>query len=327
MDFQGKIFALCMGIAGTVAALLLLVLVTSTTQVTKTSSAFSKAEQLTLVSQLSQSAGLSYQNQLLAWKNILLRGSVATQKPQYIREFESASAETQRNLDLLRAELIGLNQRGILEKLNQLIEEHQKLTQRYAQAIETYDTSTYGAQQTADLFTRNTDINVTEQMTSLNEDLQDYVNQSYQSQSNKSVSSVVIRNLTFVLFAVLISGILIFFMIRVVQDLFALLGSGPEKVLDITHHLAQGDLNQQITVKQPDSVVGALSMLQLKLKDTVQNLDSVGGDIKTLSLQLEKAPLVKELDLQLERIAATSGRLKNYQPASASAEQEGTQED
>lgn len=327
MDFQGKIFALCMGIAGTVAALLLLVLVTSTAQITKTSSAFSKAEQLTLVSQLSQSAGLSYQNQLLSWKNILLRGSVATQKPQYIRDFQSASAQTQRDLDLLRAELISLNQGGILEKLNQLIADHQSLTQRYAQAIETYDPSTFGGQQTADLFTRNTDINVTEQMTALNQDLQDYVNQSYQSQSNKSVSSVVIRNLTFVLFAVLISGILIFFMIRVVRDLFALLGDGPEKVLDITNHLAQGDLNQQITFKQPDSVLGALSMLQLKLKNTVQSLDTVGGDLKTLSLQLEKAPLIKEIDLQLERIAATSEGLKDYQPTPASAEFEGTQQD
>ena len=200
-----------MGIAGTVAGLLLLVLVTSTTQVSKTSNAFSKAEQLTLVSQYSQSAGLSYQNQLLAWKNILLRGSVATQKPQYIRDFENASAETQRNFDSLRAELISLDQAGLVEKLNQLIEEHQNLTQRYAQAIETYDTSTFGGQQTADLYTRNTDVTVTEQITSLNEDLQNYVNQSYQSQSSQSVSSVVIRNLTFVLFALLISGILIFF--------------------------------------------------------------------------------------------------------------------
>ena len=105
------------------------------------------------------------------------------------------------------------------------------------------------------------------------------------------------------------------------------MGDGPEKVLDITNHLAQGDLNQQITVKQPDSVLGALSMLQLKLKNTVQSLDTVGGDLKTLSLQLEKAPLIKEIDLQLERIAATSEGLKDYQPTPTSAEFEGTQQD
>lgn len=250
------------------------------------------------------------QYQVVSWKNVLLRGTDPNAKKQYLGKFNQFENATQVKLTELKSDLSAMNLIELVTQIDALIAEHEKLGVRYKDAIQTYPYLTYVGQQTLDMSVREVDKPVMEGMDRLVGNITSTMSTKFDEQTTKARSKAFTRNLIFTLIALLIMASIVYFLIKPVRDLIQTLGGEPESVVTSTNRIAKGDLTEKLEATNPNSLVGALEMMQLRLRNVILAVNSATQELKSSAAQIEKSYQRKAIEDSLEQLDSAISRVK-----------------
>ena len=117
----------------------------------------------------------------------------------------------------------------------------------------------------------------------------------------------------------------------IINQLKSTLGAEPHEVAQVIHRLADGELNQRIQTRYPDSVMGALQDMVKHLAETITQVRSAAGELTLSSDQLltTSASNNRQIRLQsseaeqmataINQMAATVNEVASYAASAASA--------
>ena len=117
----------------------------------------------------------------------------------------------------------------------------------------------------------------------------------------------------------------------IINQLKSTLGAEPHEVARVIHRLADGELNQRIQTRYPDSVMGALQDMVKHLAETITQVRSAAGELTLSSDQLltTSASNNRQIRLQsseaeqmataINQMAATVNEVASYAASAASA--------
>lgn len=117
----------------------------------------------------------------------------------------------------------------------------------------------------------------------------------------------------------------------IINKLKSTLGAEPHRVAEVIQRLANGELNQNIQTRYPDSVMGALQDMVKRLTDTITQVRSAAGELTLASDQLLTTSDSNNQQIRLQsyeaeqmatainQMAATVNEVANYAASAASA--------
>ena len=119
--------------------------------------------------------------------------------------------------------------------------------------------------------------------------------------------------------------------LMIINKLKSTLGAEPHQVADVIRRLADGELNQRIQTRYPDSVMGALQDMIKRLIDTITQVRGAAGELTLASDQLLTTSESNSRQIRLQsrdaeqiatainQMAATVHEVANYATRAASA--------
>ena len=117
----------------------------------------------------------------------------------------------------------------------------------------------------------------------------------------------------------------------IINKLKSTLGAEPHEVADVIHRLANGELNQHIQTRYPDSVMGALQNMVKHLTDTIAQVRGAASELTLASDQLLttsdsnnqqirlQSSEAEQMATAINQMAATVNEVANYAASAASA--------
>ncbi|MDF3196203.1 methyl-accepting chemotaxis protein [Pseudomonas sp. 1928-m] len=117
----------------------------------------------------------------------------------------------------------------------------------------------------------------------------------------------------------------------IINKLKSTLGAEPYKVAEVIQRLANGELNQRIQTRYPDSVMGALQDMVKHLTDTITQVRSAASELTLASDQLLttsdsnnqqirlQSSEAEQMATAINQMAATVNEVANYAASAASA--------
>ncbi|MEC7119215.1 MAG: hypothetical protein VXW65_04845 [Pseudomonadota bacterium] len=283
-----------------------LVLIASRLQATHlvrtTGQAYQEGLQLSLVMDEMRQAQVSFQRQVQEWKNTMLRGHDLTLQRKYWTGFEAREAEMQQGLQRLQQQLNTLKMPETAAQAQQLIQDHRLLGQKYRAAMQPYlgQPMTHTIIKDIDEAVRGIDRATSAGMDDLVVAMQQQVRQQFDQQailvkSQANRQQAIVFAVTLGMTLLLLIGL-----VWVMRGLLQALGADPEDAVAATARIAKGDLTESLQATSPHSLIGALEMMQLRLRNIYLAIDAAADNLKSKAHQLpkyqEQMPLTDELD-------------------------------
>ncbi|WP_109513997.1 methyl-accepting chemotaxis protein [Pseudomonas ovata] len=234
-------------------------------------------------SQLIDEANLQFKIQVQEWKNVLLRGKVATDRDRYWAQFEQQERAVQTVLGQLSA-WPGL-EAPIKHQIERLRQEHRTLGEAYRKGREAFIAA--GADPVAgDLAVKGVDRAASEQMSALVETLRQH-SQAQSQQISDAAGRTILSGALIMLLSALLVGL--FTLWRVNRSIVA-----PVRLLiDYVAQLSEGRFSERVDVRRQDELgrlaVAAnllrdfLSQTFVSLRGGTTDLDSASVELKTIA--------------------------------------------
>lgn len=297
-------------------AIIVLVLLGSRFQVNQliqtTNLAYQDGLQLSETMDAARQSQVSFQRQVQEWKNTMLRGYDLTLQAKYWNGFEAREAEMQHGLSALEQQLIQLKMTEATGKVNQLILDHQQLGKQYRAAIQPYlgQPMTLEMMQQIDTAVRGIDRPTSSGMDGLVQFMQQQVQQRFDQQSVQ-VRNDANKKQAFLFGVTLILALLLSVaMLLLIRNLLQQLGADPEDAVAATARIATGDLTQALQALSPHSLIGALEMMQLRLRNIYLAIDAAATHLKQQANQLPEHSGREEFLGDIQKLDTAINRIK-----------------
>lgn len=316
MSFRSRIYAL---MAGIVALVLVLVLVLagwwmSGRALSATDTAYTEGLKLARAIDNARSAQVNFQRQVQEWKNVLIRGGDAALRDTHWKGFEQREQLMDKELDALQAALGGMTgmtgMEGIASAAAKTRAEHGVLGQRYRDALQKYPTIDAAAQQAIDVSVRGMDRPTSAGIDTLVQNLQGLVKQRFADESAAAHSHMRNNLLLVGGIAAGLMALLLGAALAMARSVFNSLGAEPEHAVRATARIAGGDLTERLNAKTPKSLIGALEMMQSRLRNISLAIREVAFDIESRTTAMPQGPARELLVDDVDRLRAAIDRLQ-----------------
>ena len=295
MSFRSRIYAL---MAGIVALVLVLVLVLagwwmSGRALSATDTAYTEGLKLARVIDNARSAQVNFQRQVQEWKNVLIRCGDAALRDTHWKGFEQREQLMDKELDALQAALGGMTGMTGMEGIASAAKtraEHGVLGQRYRDALQKYPTIDAAAQQAIDVSVRGMDRPTSAGIDTLVQNLQGLVKQRFADESAAAHSHMRNNLLLVGGIAAGLMALLLGAALAMARSVFNSLGAEPEHAVRATARIAGGDLTERLNAKTPKSLIGALEMMQSRLRNISLAIREVAFDIESRTTAMPQGP-------------------------------------
>lgn len=295
MSFRSRIYAL---MAGIVALVLVLVLVLagwwmSGRALSATDTAYTEGLKLARAIDNARSAQVNFQRQVQEWKNVLIRCGDAALRDTHWKGFEQREQLMDKELDALQAALGGMTGMTGMEGIASAAKtraEHGVLGQRYRDALQKYPTIDAAAQQAIDVSVRGMDRPTSAGIDTLVQNLQGLVKQRFADESAAAHSHMRNNLLLVGGIAAGLMALLLGAALAMARSVFNSLGAEPEHAVRATARIAGGDLTERLNAKTPKSLIGALEMMQSRLRNISLAIREVAFDIESRTTAMPQGP-------------------------------------
>lgn len=310
MSFKQRVHLLIASIILTVVMLVSVLAGFSYYLMDKTTTAYQQGEQLTKTVNTARQAHISFQRQVQEWKNILIRGNDPELKAKYYKQFGEQEAKMDERLNAL----IPLLQQQKLDPLviqtQQILYDHKNLGQKYRGALESHPTLDWAGQQAVDVSLRGIDRPTSQGMDSLVEQIETKVNQQFTNTLADEKNNMVKKLLTLGILASLVTLGLTALLIKMMKNLFDMLGDEPEHVVQATARIAKGDLTENLQAEKPTSLIGSLEMMQLRLRNISLAITASADDLKNQTYALNNNKEREVMLATLKKVYDAIARIK-----------------
>ena len=197
------------------------------------------------------------------------------------------------------------------------LQDHGVLGQRYRAALQTYPAIDKAAQQAIDVEVRGMDRPTSACIDKLVQDLQAQVAQRFEASARAAHDNMRTSLLLGGGVAMALTALLLGVALAIARSVFASPGAEPEDAVHSTARIAGGDLTQRLNANTPSSLIGALEMIQTRLRNIRLAIREVGFDIESRATTMPHGPARELLVDDVKRLRAAIDRLQIDRPAAA----------
>jgi flagellar basal body-associated protein FliL len=310
MRFRARLISLLLLVILTIAALLGTGWFISKQLLNSLDTAYQEGQQLSHLIDQTREAQVNFQRQVQEWKNILLRGYDSKLKNKHMEGFQKREKQMHEGLLQVRQSLLDLNMPDAARQATDLIAAHETLGRRYRTALFAHPDLSATDQQAIDAMVRGMDRPTSSGIDTLVESIQKASLSRFVDEAAQVKQAAQQRQHMILLAAVVMAFILGFGLITLLRSLLRSLGADPEDVVAATSRIASGDLTQQLNASQPNSLLGSLEMMQLRLRNINLAIDAVAQDIKTHTEDLPHSEAREALELDVDNMMSAIRRIK-----------------
>ena len=291
MSFRSRIYALMAGIVALVLVLVLAGWWMSGRALSATDTAYTEGLKLARAIDKARSAQVNFQRQVQEWKNVLIRGGDAALRDTHWKGFEQREQLMDKELDALKADLGSMTgMQDIVDAAAKTRAEHGVLGQRYRDALQKYPALDAAAQQAIDVSVRGMDRPTSAGIDALVQNLQGLVKQRFADESAAAHSHMRNNLLLVGGIAAGLMALLLGAALAMARSVFNSLGAEPEHAVRATARIAGGDLTERLNAKTPKSLIGALEMMQSRLRNISLAIREVAFDIESRTTAMPQGP-------------------------------------
>lgn len=313
MSFRSRIYALMAGIVALVLVLVLAGWWMSGRALSATDTAYTEGLKLARAIDNARSAQVNFQRKVQEWKNVLIRCGDAALRDTHWKGFEQREQLMDKELDALQAALGGMTGMTGMEGIASAAKtraEHGVLGQRYRDALQKYPTIDAAAQQAIDVSVRGMDRPTSAGIDTLVQNLQGLVKQRFADESAAAHSHMRNNLLLVGGIAAGLMALLLGAALAMARSVFNSLGAEPEHAVRATARIAGGDLTERLNAKTPKSLIGALEMMQSRLRNISLEIREVAFDIESRTTAMPQGPARELLVDDVDRLRAAIDRLQ-----------------
>lgn len=310
MRFRARLISLLLLVVLTITALLATGWVISAQLLKSLDTAYKEGQQLSHLIDQTREAQVNFQRQVQEWKNILLRGNQPKLKNKHMEGFQKREKQMHEGLLAVRQTLLNLNMPDAASQAADLVEAHETLGRKYRNALFSHPDLSFSDQQAIDVMVRGMDRPTSAGIDTLVESIQKEAVKRFVDEAAQVKQVAQQRQNIVLLVALLLTIILIIGLIGLLRSLLRSLGADPEDAVAATSRIASGDLTQQLNAQQPDSLIGSLEMMQLRLRNINLAIDAVAQDIKQHTEALPTGEMRDALELDVDNLMSAIRRIK-----------------
>lgn len=310
MRFRQQMLLVIAGVLLTISTLLCAQWILSKRLLLATDQAYQQGLALSQSINTAREAQVNFQRQVQEWKNVLIRGQDSALKQKYWSAFQAREADMRRLLQDLHTQYETLGLRPQQQHIQELLRAHQTLGQQYRQALQPYPSIDAHAQQQIDQAVRGIDRATSKGVDTLVLALEQQVQQRFVHEANRVQEDTHTFFALMVGISIMLTLSLIGIFLWAIKGMLSKLGADPEHAVAATARIATGDLSERLQVHSPHSLIGALDMMQLRLRNIYLAIQAVSHDLKTRVIDL---PIGHERDAvqqDIERLQVAINRIK-----------------
>ena len=222
---------------------------------------------------------------------MLIRGGDAALRDTHWKGFEQREQLMDKELDALKADLGSMTgMQDIVDAAAKTRAEHGVLGQRYRDALQKYPALDAAAQQAIDVSVRGMDRPTSAGIDALVQNLQGKVKQRFADESAAAHSHMRNNLLLVGGIAAGLMALLLGAALAMARSVFNSLGAEPEHAVRATARIAGGDLTEWLNAKTPKSLIGALEMMQSRLRNISLAIREVAFDIESRTTAMPQGP-------------------------------------
>lgn len=221
---------------------------------------------------VSRSAQVGFQRQIQEWKNILIRGNDRESYKKYLDGFVEQERNVQAALAKLGAVFATLKRDSA--DVYALVAEHKILGDKYRQALVAFDPADRETGKKVDNMLRGIDRASSKAMDVLADKIEQEATTRLTTARNEAVSFAETRILLFAIMAILSITFTIGVCWKIGFNILKLVGAEPAELVKIFTGLAQGQLNQEIALKEGDetSMAAQATLMQMRVRAMVVSI-------------------------------------------------------
>lgn len=310
MSFRQRVNRLILSIFLTIALLLGTLVGFSYYLVGKTTTAYQQGEQLTQIINTAREAHINFQRQVQEWKNTLIRGN----DPELYKKYFSSFEQKEALMDSKLADLSKLLQQEQLpdmaKKAEAIIANHQVLGQKYREALKANPKLDWQGQQAVDIMVRGIDRDTSSGMDDLVAEIETKVATKFTAETQAVKANTLKTLLGMGLIALLITAGLIFLLIKLMRDLIDALGAEPERAVQATAQIAKGDLTETLNASSPNSLIGSLEMMQLRLRNISLAITASADELKSQAYNISNGEERENILRNIKKLYEAIARIK-----------------
>lgn len=310
MSFKSRINMLVVGILLTMVLLLGVMVGFSYYLVNKSSVAYQEGENLTITVDTAREAQVSFQRQVQEWKNTLIRGHDPKLYDKYFGSFQQKEQIMNDKLAQLSQSLQALGLSDTAQKADQLIADHNVLGEKYREALAAHPALDWQAQQAIDVMVRGIDRATSSGMDDLVSEIEANVTQQFATKNQNIKKQTFVTLLAVAIISTIITILLILLLIKMMRNLFEILGAEPERAVAATARIATGDLTEQLQAKSPNSLIGSLEIMQLRLRNISLAILASADELKAKALALSHHADRENMHAEIHKLYQAIGRIK-----------------
>lgn len=310
MRFRQQMLLVVAGVLLTIGTLLGAQWVLSKQLLLATDQAYQQGVQLSQSINTAREAQINFQRQVQEWKNILIRGQDAELKHKYWTAFAAREADMDRLLNDLHGQFDQLGLHAEQPKIKALLQAHHALGQQYRQALAPYTVIDAQAQQQIDQSVRGIDRATSKGIDNLVLELEQLVKQRFVHDAQRVHTDTHAFFWVMVSISVLLTLGLIGVFLWAIKGMLSKLGADPEHAVAATARIATGDLTERLSVESPHSLIGALDMMQLRLRNIYLAIQAVSNDLKARVVYLPMGHEREAVQQDIERLQVAINRIK-----------------
>lgn len=310
MRFRSRLTALVAGMIGLVIVLLAAGWWASGRLLGATDFAYQQGLKLTQTVDLAREAQVAFQRQVQEWKNVLIRGADTALRDRHWKGFEAQEEAMDKGLQTLSANLAAMGMEEAKLNAQKLLAEHKQLGERYRVALNRQPVLDARSQSVIDTEVRGMDRPTSAGIDTLVSDLQKRVAQRFESDARGVRKNVGNQFLTAALVALLLTALLVAVAVALSRSVLNALGADPEEAVAATSRMARGDLTQRLNAKTPASLIGALELMQSRLRNISLAIRGVADDITARANMLSETVGRDALLNDVERLREAISRVR-----------------
>lgn len=310
MRFRQQMLLVIAGVLLTISTLLCAQWILSKRLLLATDQAYQQGLALSQSINTAREAQVNFQRQVQEWKNVLIRGQDSALKQKYWSAFQAREADMRRLLQDLHTQCETLGLRSQQQHIQELLRAHQTLGQQYRQALQPYPSIDAHAQQQIDQAVRGIDRATSKGVDTLVLALEQQVQQRFVHEANRVQEDTHTFFALMVGISIMLTLSLIGIFLWAIKGMLSKLGADPEHAVAATARIATGDLSERLQVHSPHSLIGALDMMQLRLRNISLAIQAVSNDLKARVVYLPIGHEREAVQQDIERLQVAINRIK-----------------